>query len=226
MSPPLLSIRGLCKSYTQHLHDGRSLTVLRGAELELEAGTCTVVRGPSGSGKSSLLRCVYRSALADSGEIRLRALGRELDLVAASEREILEVRRTLVGMATQFLWVVPRLSALALVEACGPERAAARALLEGLGLEAALHELPPATFSGGQRQMLNLALTLARPRPLLLLDEATASLDPQRRNVALTRLRERKRAGTAILAVFHDLPELPGLVDRVVAVRDGRLVAA
>jgi alpha-D-ribose 1-methylphosphonate 5-triphosphate synthase subunit PhnL len=226
MSAPLLSIRGLCKSYTQHLHGGRSLAVLRGAELELEAGTCTVVRGPSGSGKSSLLRCVYRSALADSGEIRLRALGRDLDLVAAGEREILDIRRTLVGMATQFLWVVPRLSALSLVQACGLERAAAQTLLAGLGLEPELHELAPATFSGGQRQMLNLALTLACPRPLLLLDEATASLDPERRRVALARLLERKRAGTAILAVFHDLPELPGLVDRVVHVRGGRLVAA
>jgi alpha-D-ribose 1-methylphosphonate 5-triphosphate synthase subunit PhnL len=222
----LLSIHGLCKSYTQHLHGGRSLAVLRGAALELEAGTCTVVRGPSGSGKSSLLRCIYRSALADSGEIRLRALGRELDLVTASEREILEVRRSLVGMANQFLWVVPRVSALALVEACGLERAAARALLETLGLELELHELAPATFSGGQRQMLNVALTLARPRPLLLLDEATASLDPERRRLALARLRERKDAGTAILAVFHDLPELPGLVDRVVHVRDGKLLAA
>ncbi|MGP6155992.1 MAG: ATP-binding cassette domain-containing protein [Vulcanimicrobiaceae bacterium] len=226
MKAPLLSIRGLCKSYTQHLHGGRSLTVLRGAELELESGTCTVVRGPSGSGKSSLLRCVYRSALADSGEIRLRALGRELDLVAASEREIIDARRTLVAMATQFLRVVPRVSALSLVEACGLERAEACALLESLGLETELHELAPATFSGGQRQMLNLALTLARPRPLLLLDEATASLDPERRRVALASLLERKRAGTALLAIFHDLPELPGLVDRVVRLREGRLVAA
>jgi alpha-D-ribose 1-methylphosphonate 5-triphosphate synthase subunit PhnL len=222
----LLSIHGLCKSYTQHLHGGRSLAVLRGASLELEPGTCTVVRGASGSGKSSLLRCIYRSALADSGQIRLRALGHELDLVAASEREILDVRRTLVGMANQFLWVVPRVSALALVEACGLERAAARALLETLGLEPELHELAPATFSGGQRQMLNLALTLARPHPLLLLDEATASLDPVRRRVALASLLERKRAGTAILAVFHDLPDLPGLVDRVVHVREGRLLSA
>lgn len=222
----VLEIRGLRKSYRQHLHGGRTFEVLRDVNLDVPPGTCTVIHGPSGSGKSSLLRCIYRSAAADAGTIRIRAQGREFELVSASDREVLEARRTLVAIATQFLWVVPRVGALDLVRAQGLDPSAAAALLERLGLGCELHDLAPATFSGGQRQMLNLALTLAQPRPLLLLDEATASLDPARRRVALEALLERKRAGTAILAVFHDLPDRAELVDRVVTLREGRALAA
>jgi len=108
----------------------------------------------------------------------------------------------------------------------GVGEGAAADLLAELGLTEEPHDVPPATFSGGRRQMLNLALTLARPRPLLLLDEVTASLDPARREVALEALLARRRSGVAILAVFRDAPRLPGLVDRVVALRDGTVVAA
>ena len=108
----------------------------------------------------------------------------------------------------------------------GVGEGAAADLLAELGLTEEPHDVPPATFSGGRRQMLNLALTLARPRPLLLLDEVTASLDPARREVALEALLARNRARVAILDLFHDAPRPPGLVDRVVALRDGTVVAA
>ncbi len=106
---------------------------------------------------------------------------------------------------------------------CTPEEA--RRLLSALGLPSELHDVPPATFSGGQRQLLNLALGLARVRPLLMLDEATASLDPSRRRAVLGLLNERKRAGNALLAVFHEVPRTPRLVDRVVSVRAGQVEA-
>jgi alpha-D-ribose 1-methylphosphonate 5-triphosphate synthase subunit PhnL len=225
MSEPVLAIRELRKSFTQHLHGGRRREVLRGVDLEVEAGSCTVVVGPSGCGKSSLLRCVYGSALVDSGSIVLVGAGRELDVAVAGERAVLAARRDLVALATQFLSVVPRVSALELVRARGLDGPGARELLLRLGLDAELHDLAPATFSGGQRQMLNLALTLAQPQPLLLLDEVTASLDHARRVVALEALLERKRSGAAILAVFHDVPQTPGFVDRVVELREGRIAA-
>jgi len=220
----MLQVIGLRKRYVRHLLSGRVERVLRGVDLEVAAGECLVVTGPSGSGKSTLLRCIYRQAIPDSGSILLGPPGDSIDLAAASEREVLERRRTTVGLVTQFLDVVPRIGAADLVAQAGCSAEEARRLLDRVGLPGDLHDVPPATFSGGQRQLLNLARALARPRPLLLLDEATASLDPSRRQAVLRMLEEKKHAGTALLAVFHDVPTA-GVVDRVVTMREGRIAA-
>ena len=221
---PILRVHRLHKTYTRHLFDGRKLEVLRDVDLELSPGTFTLLTGPSGSGKSSLLRCVYRSASIDSGSIVLRFNGSEIDMVAANDRTVLETRRNYIGMATQFLSVVPRVGALDLVREAGLESDAARDLLRAIGLSDAHFDVPPATFSGGERQMLTLALTLASARPLLLLDEVTASLDRRRKRTAYEILLERKRAGVTMLAVSHEIPDLPGLVDRVLTMREGAVV--
>jgi alpha-D-ribose 1-methylphosphonate 5-triphosphate synthase subunit PhnL len=120
---------------------------------------------------------------------------------------------------------VPRVGAAELVAQSGCSPGEAVELLEALGLPLELRDVPPATFSGGQRQLVNLARGVARARPLLMLDEATASLDPARRRLALEMLKRRKRSGTAMVAVFHDVPTMHGLVDRVVTMREGQLVA-
>lgn len=220
-----LEINELHKRYVRHLLGGQVEAVLRGVDLELAQGECVVITGPSGSGKSTLLRCVYRQALPESGRVFVRSNGHRVEMVTASEREVLQVRRATLGLVTQFLDVVPRVGAAELVAQAGGSPDEARELLHTLGLPAELHDVPPATFSGGQRQLVNLARALARARPTLLLDEATASLDPSRRRSALDALMERKRSGTALLAVFHDVPDVPGFVDRVVVMREGRLAA-
>lgn len=217
----MLRIRDVTKSYTQHLMDLTS-PVLRGVDLDVAPGECVALTGPSGSGKSTLLRCVYGQALADGGSIRVG--GHEV--VGTAPRGVLGLRRTAMGIATQFLDVVPRVPALALLVQAGLDEAEGGRLLTELGLDRALHDVPPATFSGGQRQIVNLALALARRRPLLLLDEVTASLDRGRRAAALDVLGARKCRGVAMLAVFHDVPSGGALVDRVVRMRDGRVEAA
>jgi alpha-D-ribose 1-methylphosphonate 5-triphosphate synthase subunit PhnL len=221
-----VSVRGLTKRFTHHLRGGARTTVLDGANLEVDAGQVVAITGPSGSGKSSLLRCVYRTYRPDAGSVVLSSGGESVDLVAASDRTVLDARRRLVGLVAQFLHVVPRVAAADLVaaEGCGREEAAG--LLGRLGLSPARALDPPATFSGGERQIVGLAMALARPRPFLLLDEPTASLDPARRALALGELARRKEEGTTMLAVFHDVPREGGLVDRVVAVRDGKVVPA
>jgi alpha-D-ribose 1-methylphosphonate 5-triphosphate synthase subunit PhnL len=218
-----IEVRGLHKSFTYHMIDGHRTQVLRGVDLSVEPGTCTVITGASGSGKSTVLRCIFRSCLPDSGEIHLSAAGLDIDLGGADDRTVLSARRTAMALATQFLSVVPRVSALGLVSSESGSAESGAELLGELGLPRELHEVPPATFSGGERQMLNLALTLARPRPLLLLDEVTASLDRRRRRIALEVLDARKKSGVAMLAVFHDLPDRPGFVDRTLTLRDGTL---
>lgn len=222
---PTLRISSVTKSYTQHLI-GLTSRVLRGVDLDLAPGECVALSGPSGSGKSTLLRCVYGQALADGGSILVWSGDAAREVVGAPPRDVLGLRRTTMGIATQFLDVVPRVPALDLLAQSGLGRDAGSTLLGDLGLPAELHDVPPATFSGGQRQIVNLALALARPLPLLLLDEVTASLDPQRRAAALRVLEERKREGVAMVAVFHDVPSGGGLVDRVVRMRDGRVEAA
>lgn len=221
-----LAIHGLRKRFVRHLQDARELSVLEGVDLEVQAGTCTVLRGASGSGKSSLLRCVYRTYRPDAGSIVLRCDDERIDLATADDRAVLSARRRHVGMATQFLQITPRVGAVDLVAQEGLERDGAAELLRSLGLAEELLEIAPATFSGGERQIVNLAITLARPRPVLLLDEVTASLDPARRALALRALGERRDAGGTLLAVFHDPPDHPGLVDRVLEMRGGRLVSA
>ncbi len=235
-----LSVRGLVKTFVSHLRGGERRCVLDGVELDVPAGACVVVTGPSGSGKSSLLRCVYGTYLPDSGSVRVRwreqGVTKEVDVAGAAERAVLALRRDVIGLATQFLSVTPRVAAVDLVAQAVAPRAsegnglhAAREMaaerLRSLGLPRELISAPPATFSGGERQMLNLALALAKARPLILLDEVTASLDPQRRRIALEAIRARKQAGTTLLAVFHDVPELPGLVDEVVRMENGKVVA-
>lgn len=220
-----LHVRDLRKTFVRHDRGGQRLDVLCGVDLDLNPGTFTVIEGPSGSGKSSLLRCIYGSYLPSDGSILLTAAGVTVDLAAIPERQLLDARVRLVGMANQFLQVVPRVAAVDLVAAEGLSRQEAAELLLSLGLDHDLLELPPAGFSGGERQMVNLAMTLARPRPLLLLDEVTASMDTTRRGLALRALRQCKLAGATLLAIFHDVPAQGGLVDRVVKMREGRLAA-
>ena len=222
-TPAELSVRGLTKSFVPHLLDGRPRRVLAGVDLHVPAGRCVAITGRSGSGKSSLLRCIFRTYRPDAGKILLTVGGQVRDLAAASDREVLTARATSIGMATQFLNVVPRLSAAELVTAAGLPPARAADLLIELGLASDLLAAPPATFSGGERQIVNVAMALARPRSLLLLDEATASLDHERRSRVLAAFASAKRAGTTMLAVFHDVPATPGLVDSVVHLADGRV---
>lgn len=245
----MLRVHDLTKSFTNHLRpQPHTRTVLRGVSLDVPTGACIALTGASGSGKSSLLRCVYGTYAADSGQALVPGLAAPpappappgdtvVDVVGADPRTLVELRRHSMGMVTQFLSVPPRIPALDLVvdaarDDTGHHRptpvdhdggrgrgegatARARELLARLGLAPELHDQAPATFSGGERQLVNIAIALARPRPLLLVDEATASLDPTRRDSVLAALREHKDAGTALLAIFHDVPDLPGLVDEV-----------
>ena len=222
--PAQLSVTGLSKSFTQHLRGGATRTVLADINLHVPAGSCVMLTGPSGSGKSSLLRCLFRTYWPDTGRVVVTVGGHTSDLASASDRDVLTLRATTIGMASQFLYVIPRVSAVDLVTSAGvPVEQAGERLVE-LGLAPELVTAPPATFSGGERQIVNIAIALAAPRPLLLLDEVTASLDPQRRARVLAALRAHKQAGTTMLTVFHDRPDTPGLIGSVVQLHAGQVI--
>ncbi len=208
----VLETRSLGKTFTLHGRGGIELPVFAGIDLDLQAGECLALTGRSGSGKSSLLRCLYGNYGASAGEVRIRHDGRVLELTAASPREVIAVRRRTLGHVSQFLRVVPRVSALDVVaeplrrlgRSAGEARAAAGEWLARLNLHERLWQLPPATFSGGEQQRVNIAHGLIAGHPVLLLDEPTASLDAQNRRVVVDLILGLRQSGTAVIGIFHD----------------------
>lgn len=218
-----LKAEGLGKTFTLHLQGGVRLPVLRDLDLEVRAGECVALAGPSGAGKSTLMRCLYGNYAAEAGHILLRHGGAVLDLVAADPRLMRAIRRETLGYVSQFLRVIPRVPALEIVAepliALGVPREAAlaraEALLLRLNLPARLHHLPPATFSGGEQQRVNLARGFVPDYPILLLDEPTASLDAANREVVIGLIMEAKARGAAIIGIFHDAEVRDRVADRL-----------
>lgn len=219
----MLQTRGLVKSFTLHLRGGMAMPVLSGVDLDVGAGECVVLSGPSGSGKSTLLRSLYGNYRADAGAILVRHDGVMVDIAAAEPRMVLAVRHNTLGYVSQFLRVVPRIGAVDIVAeqllARGVDAAAAqaraRAMLLRLNIPARLHAIPPATFSGGEQQRVNLARGFITGHPILLLDEPTASLDSENRAVVVGMVREAKASGTAIVAICHDADVRDAIADRL-----------
>ena len=208
----MLRLTQVAKSFVLHNQGGVRLPVLAGAELSVAAGACVALTGPSGAGKSTLMRMIYGNYLTETGRIEVKHEGVWLDLAGADPRTVLAVRRTTLGYVSQFLRVVPRVATRDVVAepliALGatPEAARARAeeLLARLNLPKPLWDLPPATFSGGEQQRVNIARGFAHPYPVLLLDEPTASLDGENRRIVLDLIEEAKARGAAIVGIFHD----------------------
>ena len=217
MTACVLRTEGLSKHFTLHLQGGIELPVLQGVGLTLHEGECVALHGPSGAGKSTLMRSIYANYRASAGRILVRHDGAMVDMAAADPRTVLDVRRRTLGYVSQFLRVVPRVSALGIVAEAVPDRdvEAARALLTRFNLPERLHSLPPATFSGGEQQRVNLARGFAGRHPILLLDEPTASLDAANRDVVIGVIQAAKADGTAILGIFHDAEVREAVADRL-----------
>jgi len=221
---PMLRVMALRKDFVLHLRQGLRIPVLGDVALEVRAGECVALTGPSGAGKSTLLRSLYGNYRADAGRILVRHGGAMVDIAEANPRSVLAVRRESIGYVSQFLRVVPRVPAVDIVAqaardvAAGTARDRAAALLLRLNIPARLHALPPATFSGGEQQRVNLARGFIGSHPILLLDEPTASLDPMNRDVVVAMIQEAKIRGTALVGIFHDADVRAAVADREFAV--------
>jgi alpha-D-ribose 1-methylphosphonate 5-triphosphate synthase subunit PhnL len=208
----LLSLSEVGKAFTMHLQGGIRLPVVSGVSFDLAPGACAALGGPSGIGKSSILKMIFGNYRCETGRIVIATDRGSVDIAQATPRTMLSLRRTTIGYVSQFLRAVPRVPALdivaePLVEA-GLDRATARMraghLMRRLNLPERLWSLPPATFSGGEQQRVNIARGFIAPRPLLLLDEPTASLDAVNRDVVVDLIGEARGEGTAVLGIFHD----------------------
>lgn len=227
VAKPMIEARGLGKMFTLHNQGGIRLPVLEAVDFDAAAGDCLVLAGPSGTGKSTLLRCLYGNYLATEGSIRVRAGDDWVELVGAPEQRILALRRDVIGYVSQFLRVIPRVSALDVVaeplRMAGVEpdeaRERAGAMLRRLNVPQRLWGLAPATFSGGEQQRVNIARGFIAQHPILLLDEPTASLDPDNRAVVMALIHEARAAGRCLLGIFHDAEVRDAVASRILALR-------
>jgi alpha-D-ribose 1-methylphosphonate 5-triphosphate synthase subunit PhnL len=225
--PAALDLSGVGKSFTMHLQGGLRLSVVSNVAFTVEPGECLVLAGPSGSGKSSILKMIFGSYRCDRGRILVRRADATIDVACAEPRQIIALRRHVIGYVTQFLRAVPRVAAMDIVadplviagEARDPARRRATKMLRRLNISAPLWGLPPATFSGGEQQRVNIARGFLADLPILLLDEPTASLDAANRAAVVDLIAERKRRGTAIVAIVHDADVRDAVADTVVDVR-------
>jgi len=154
-----------------------------------------------------------------------------IDLAQASEQQIVDIRRKEIGYVSQFLKVLPRVSALrvvqeALIEMGNTEEEAeksARVMLAFFQLPEKLWDAYPNTFSGGEKLRLNLARAMIKQPKLLLLDEPTASLDNQSKEFVKDMMIKLKKSGTSMVGIFHDLDFMEQVVDLEYAMSEGQL---
>jgi alpha-D-ribose 1-methylphosphonate 5-triphosphate synthase subunit PhnL len=221
---PVLKLIGVSKTFTMHLQGGVRLPVLAGLTFSVQPGECVVLAGRSGIGKSSVLKMIFGSYRCDAGHILIEYGMAPIDLVRASPRHVLALRESTLGYVSQFLRAVPRVPAIDVVAeplfGNGTPRDGARAraadLLHRLNIPGSLQALPPATFSGGEQQRVNIARGFLPERPILLLDEPTASLDAENCAVVMSLIAEKKKRGTAVVAVVHDEIVRERIADSVV----------
>jgi alpha-D-ribose 1-methylphosphonate 5-triphosphate synthase subunit PhnL len=209
---PLIVVEDLAKTFTLHNAEDATIPVFGGLGLQVGPGECVVLAGESGVGKSTLMRSIYGNYLPSRGAVRVLHDGAYVDITRAPPHQVLDVRRRTLGYVSQFLRVIPRISTLQLVmeplleNGVEPEEARARAetLLGALRLPKAHWDLPPATFSGGEQQRVNIARSFIRNYPVLLLDEPTASLDAENRAIVVALIRQALGNGAAMIGIFHD----------------------
>ena len=209
---PLILVEDLAKTFVLHNAEDATIPVFERLRLEVGPGECVVLAGESGVGKSTLMRSIYGNYLPTQGAVRVLHDGAYIDITQAAPHTVLDIRRRTLGYVSQFLRVIPRIPTLQLVmeplleNGVDPQEAQERAevLLSALRLPKAHWDLPPATFSGGEQQRVNIARSFIRNYPVMLLDEPTASLDAENRAIVVQLIRQALDRGAALIGIFHD----------------------
>lgn len=224
----MLTVDNLSKEFTMHILNGKEIQAFDNISFTVPEGSFLGLAGPSGAGKSSVLKCIYRTYLPSGGAVWYKSAeyGR-IDLATLPDRAVIDIRTREVGYVSQFLKVIPRVSAVDIVmepilarNGVSREEAKDRAimLLERLKIPQRLFDAYPATFSGGEQQRLNIAHAVSWKPRLLLLDEPTASLDKGSVQIVMDILMELRESGTTMLGIFHDTELMESVVDSVVRI--------
>jgi alpha-D-ribose 1-methylphosphonate 5-triphosphate synthase subunit PhnL len=228
----MLEVVNFGKRFTIH-HLGKTMHAVKHIDFTLEKGEFIGIVGKSGSGKSTILKSIYRTYLPDLGSIFYDSerFGR-IDLSKATERQMLYLRKYEIGYVSQFLNVMPRTTSRQLVEQALLEmgetedvaRLEAEKALTHFELDPKLWDTFPNTFSGGEKLRLNIAMATVKKPRLLLLDEPTASLDKQSKIKVREMIEKLKANGTTLVGIFHDIEFMEGLCDKVYDMRTRQLV--
>ena len=220
----MISIRGLCKRHGER-------PVLEGLSAEVAAGETIAVVGPSGGGKSTLLRCLNYLEAFDGGEVDIAGFSLRPGM-GAGQRETLRALRAAVGMVFQQFNLFPHLTALGnivlapeVVRRVSPSDAekAGRALLERVGL-ADRADAYPHQLSGGQQQRIAIARALAQEPKVMLFDEPTSALDPEMRDDVMEVVRGLAQGGMTMLVVTHEMQFAHDIASRVWVIDRGTIV--
>lgn len=230
--PVLLSVDGLQKAFVMHQFNGRRIVGCEHIHFVLREGEFLGITGQSGAGKSTILKSIYRTYLPSGGRILYHSnqFGR-IDLALAKEREIIAIRKKEIGYVSQFLNVMPRVTALEFVmetllemgETADAARGKAGEILSRFHIPEELWDTFPRTFSGGEKLRLNLARAMVKKPRLLLLDEPTASLDDGSKETVRERIIELKQGGTSMIGIFHDLDFMETVVDQEYRLTPGNM---
>lgn len=230
----ILEVNDLSKAFNLHILNNKKIEALKQINFTMQEGEIIGLTGKSGSGKSSLMKCIYRTYLASSGEIIYASRSGKIDLVKADDHHIIELRKNEITYCSQFLSVIPRVSAVDVVcenlfrveKDKEKARNMAKEMLESLGLPVELWDAFPVTFSGGEQQRINVARAIIAAPRFLLIDEPTASLDAKTKDVVIDLILDLKKNGTSVLCISHDEYTLERLVDRRLDLHLGQIATA
>lgn len=228
----MLEITDFGKRFTIH-HLGTTMHAVTNINFSLKAGEFIGIIGKSGSGKSTILKSLYRTYLPDQGQIlyHSRQFG-VMDIAKATERQMLHLRKYEIGYVSQFLNVMPRTTSRQLVEQALLEMGESDAVaqieaekaLTHFELDPELWDTYPNTFSGGEKLRLNIAIATVKQPRLLLLDEPTASLDQHSKEKVREIIEKLKAKGTTLVGIFHDIEFMEGLCDKVYDMKSQQLI--
>lgn len=227
----ILEIKDLSKSFTMHNLE-KHIKASQNINISVQEGSFIGITGKSGSGKSTILKCLYRTYFPEQGEILYKSEKFGLiDLAKATEREIIYLRKYEIGYVSQFLNAMPRTTAKEIIEEALLEMGRnfeesekeAEKMLAHFELDKELWDAYPINFSGGEKLRLNIARAMVKRPRLLLLDEPTASLDNASKIKVRELIEDLKFSGTTMIGIFHDIEFMDGLCDEVYNMEKGKL---
>lgn len=219
-----LKVENLCKNFIVHTRGSVEVEGFSNINFEVKKGQFLSLFGPSGVGKSSILKSLFRTYNSTSGNIFfIKDDGETIDIANISASEILNLRKNDLGYVSQFLQILPRISAVDVVseqlmlrgEEEVSSRLKAKEMLDFLSIREELFDLSPLTFSGGEQQRVNIAKGIIAPKSLLLLDEPTASLDKINTMKVVEKLKGLKKQGVSMVGIFHDLEAMNAISDEI-----------